>query len=448
MSSRSRGKITRKSVGTTPAVVSDEVIETKESPKPRLVALDPSKRPLSPRDTTPVIISGSQVNTEEIEINDDPMIRPSSPGLEEYDNKIIPPSNEGQSTDNDEGEVEDEVEAETEEVIPVRESPIRIPMKTMPVKNTTPPRVKSTPPIARPTKVIEEPRAPVRLVQEPPKIFQEQVKTTQEPPRVVQEPPKPRVQPPKPPTTPRPPPSKPATKPKARLSTKKRKRQHPDFSLSSESEQVIVYEKYVTKLSLLRKTYPAYDIPVPTPAWDANMIADIYEDCLFTLYVNNTVNRYKIYLLLVWYATEAFFVKLLGIDLRNFAASQLKCISLYENMLTELGESRTSLVGSGYSVETRLFFMYIVSILVFFVVKYLAGALGESMMGPIQSFISNLLNGNGPMEEDGLISILAGLGNTFMGNKNAPAAQPQPTARPMAQSEVKRPNMFAPTFRE
>jgi hypothetical protein len=152
--------------------------------------------------------------------------------------------------------------------------------------------------------------------------------------------------------------------------------------------------EFTVKLNILRGSFPEYnfaDLPMES---SLDAVHDIYAGYVKQVVVSLNCSQYKIYLVIMFLAIEAFGVKVLKLNMGGFTMSQLRIMNRYDSLLIELGEKYYIGGESSWSAEARLAFMGITSALTFLVVKYLSNYIGgEAAMGPIQAAIDQLMSG-------------------------------------------------------
>ena len=144
------------------------------------------------------------------------------------------------------------------------------------------------------------------------------------------------------------------------------------------------------KFDLLRKSYPASNIPEYTIHTDLSTMEKSYADCVRRLSLDSSVESYKTYLVYGFMGCEFIFGNFLGFDMQGFTQQQLISMHSYEKLLIELGEKSYVPTGSKWPVELRLLFMIIMNAAFFIISKMMMRKTGANLMNMI-----NGMNGGG-----------------------------------------------------
>ena len=145
-----------------------------------------------------------------------------------------------------------------------------------------------------------------------------------------------------------------------------------------DSEQKL--REYLFKYELLRKSYPAEDIPKFTINSDPEFVSKTYDDILRNLSLTDNVNKYKKYLMFGFMGVEALAGNVLGFDMKGFTKQQIVEMSSYEKLIIELGE-KSYVPQSKWPVELRLLGMIIMNAAFFIASKMALRATGTDVLG-------------------------------------------------------------------
>ena len=168
----------------------------------------------------------------------------------------------------------------------------------------------------------------------------------------------------------------------------------PNYSTMSESEKARHYADFRIKFAILRRSFPEYEIPQIDPHENLDIIHSAYERYVRQIHVENEADGYKIYLIVLWLGIELVGVKWLKLNFSGYTISQLSAMNKYERLLIELGEKNYSVVGGEWPVEVRIIMLSLFNGLIFLLVKYLSGWLGEEVAGVVQTMITGWLGGD------------------------------------------------------
>jgi hypothetical protein len=167
------------------------------------------------------------------------------------------------------------------------------------------------------------------------------------------------------------------------------------------------------KFELLKKQYDGAQIPEYTIHSDYRTMKKSYEMMVRRLGLDSTVEQYKQYLSMGFYAMEFIFGAYLGFDMRGFAAQQNVAMRSYERLLIELGEKSHVDVDSDWPVEFRLLRMMLMNTGLFILARTMAKK-GHSVLGMATS-----AGGMGA----------PAMGAPTMGGMGAPPSVPRPKMR-------------------
>jgi hypothetical protein len=161
-------------------------------------------------------------------------------------------------------------------------------------------------------------------------------------------------------------------------------------SLTPEEREMREREEYVWRFRILKKKYPKAEIPDYTLHSDLGMMKIDYGRKVKELYLEDCMNGYRQYLILIIVGLEFVCTKVIGIDVSDFAKEQRESMSEYDRFLIEMGEKSYSSWGQSIPVEIRLLGFIIFKLLVFFVMRGLQtgnlfGMGGASVQPPLAS---------------------------------------------------------------
>ena len=150
------------------------------------------------------------------------------------------------------------------------------------------------------------------------------------------------------------------------------------------------------KFELLKKSYPASNVPEYTIHTDINTLQRSYDDCVRRLSLDSTVESYKTYLVYGFMGCEFLLGNFLGFDMQGFTQQQIVQMHSYEKLLIELGEKSYVPSGSSWPVELRLLFMIIMNAAFFLVSKMMMKKTGANLMGMINTMSAKKKATNAP----------------------------------------------------
>lgn len=164
----------------------------------------------------------------------------------------------------------------------------------------------------------------------------------------------------------------------------------PYYGLTPEEREEKEREEYIWRFRILRKQYGKGNANIKIS--DYNEHSDLedmkrtYDRTIRELYLDDTVDQYRMYLMMSWVAMEYVCTQYVGIDLAGFAIQQTKMMHKYDRMLIELGEKSYNRFGSNIPVEVRLLGTVIFQAAIFFLGKVVVESYGENIANLFKNF--------------------------------------------------------------
>lgn len=139
-------------------------------------------------------------------------------------------------------------------------------------------------------------------------------------------------------------------------------------------------EEYIWRFRILKKQYgTGASIPIPeyNEHSDLGLMKLSYERTLKELYLDDTVENYRTYLMCLWGLMEYVCVKIIGIDLRGFTLQQIRMRKKYDRLLMELGEKSYTSWFNKTPVELRLLGLVLFQAGIFYIGKIVKDEYGS-----------------------------------------------------------------------
>lgn len=150
--------------------------------------------------------------------------------------------------------------------------------------------------------------------------------------------------------------------------------------LSPEERLIKEREEYLWRFRILKKKY-GRNLSVQIPEWnefsDLSMMKTSYERTIRELYLDDTVETYRTYLVGSWIFMEYICTEHLSIDLGGFAVQQINMMYKYDSLLIELGEKSCERWTTSLPVEIRLIGMVLVQAAMFYLGKIITEKMGK-----------------------------------------------------------------------
>lgn len=157
----------------------------------------------------------------------------------------------------------------------------------------------------------------------------------------------------------------------------------PEEKLAKQKEEMLF------RFRILKKRYGKTGT-VPIPEWnehtDLHTMKSSYDRTLKELYLDDTVETYRTYLMGSWVALEYFCVQVMGIDIKGFSLQQINSMHKYDRLLIELGEKSYSKWNMDLPVEVRLIGLVLFQAAIFYLGKVVYENYGPSMAELFRGF--------------------------------------------------------------
>ncbi len=136
-------------------------------------------------------------------------------------------------------------------------------------------------------------------------------------------------------------------------------------------------EEYLWRFRILKKKYKNADIPAFNEHSDFNMMKLTYDRTVKELFLDDSVDSYRQYLMGGFVLMEYVATKWGDIDLEGFARQQKRMMPKYDRLIIELGEKSYSTWGSNIPVEVRLIGLILFNAAIFYIGKVIASKYGD-----------------------------------------------------------------------
>nr|QBK90764.1 MAG: topoisomerase II-associated protein [Pithovirus LCPAC201] len=171
----------------------------------------------------------------------------------------------------------------------------------------------------------------------------------------------------------------------------------PDYDQMSPMDQARYRGQFNVLFGMLRERYPHYNIPNFPDDVSLDVMHGYYESYHFHFSIRDTVDKWKLALICVWFGIELLFTKGLGLNLGGYGMNQVSMMATYERLLYEFVEKGRGNIGAGLSPEVKILLLTVVSAVVFLIIKYISDWMGPMAGNLIQSLVNNLISG-GPSQ--------------------------------------------------
>ncbi len=155
----------------------------------------------------------------------------------------------------------------------------------------------------------------------------------------------------------------------------------PYAGMSPEEKEAMEKEEFIWRFRILKKKYknPSIEIPDYNEHSDLPTMKRNYDRTIKELYLDESVEQYRSYLLGSWIVMEFVSTQWLAIDLSGFTVQQTKMMHKYDSLLIELGEKSRERWGMNLPVEVRLLGFIILQAGIFYLGKIIASKFGNNV---------------------------------------------------------------------
>lgn len=168
------------------------------------------------------------------------------------------------------------------------------------------------------------------------------------------------------------------------------------MQMDTEHRERYQKETYLWKWRLLKRSYPSRaDLPEFNEHSDLHTMKISFDRTKKDLILEDTVESYRMYLVVGWLGIEYVCTRQIGIDMTGFTSAQTRMMHKYEKLLIELGERSYSKWGTNLPVEVRLGCLVLFQAAVFYLSKIMM-----SQGNPLFADIFNGITGQPPQRSE------------------------------------------------
>jgi len=201
-----------------------------------------------------------------------------------------------------------------------------------------------------------------------------------------------------------------------------------DINTLNSEQTSAMRARYISRIGILRDTWPTYGIPIPTESQSLRDIISGYNEYVRHIAARNSTDQFRLIIVFLWLFSEYILVRWLKVTASGFTLIQMKTMNKYEQLLIELGEKNSVESFSSWPVEIKLIGMTLLNIVIFVGIKMIAGGLNDSMVSSIMELISGMIttpsrpNGQG----NGIFNLesLVGLASSWISGQGNPVQVP------------------------
>ncbi len=155
----------------------------------------------------------------------------------------------------------------------------------------------------------------------------------------------------------------------------------PYAGMTPEEKEAMEKEEFIWRFRILKKKYknPSVEIPDYNEHSDLPTMKRNYDRTIKELYLDESVETYRSYLLGSWIVMEFVSTQWLAIDLSGFTVQQTKMMHKYDSLLIELGEKSRERWGMNLPIEVRLLGFIILQAGIFYLGKIIASKFGNNV---------------------------------------------------------------------
>ena len=155
----------------------------------------------------------------------------------------------------------------------------------------------------------------------------------------------------------------------------------PYAGMTPEEKEAMEKEEFIWRFRILKKKYknPSIEIPDYNEHSDLPTMKRNYDRTIKELYLAESVETYRSYLLGSWIVMEFVSTQWLAIDLSGFTVQQTKMMHKYDSLLIELGEKSRERWGMNLPIEVRLLGFILLQAGIFYLGKIIASKFGNNV---------------------------------------------------------------------
>lgn len=153
----------------------------------------------------------------------------------------------------------------------------------------------------------------------------------------------------------------------------------PYAGLTPEEREAKEKQEYMWRFHILKKKYKNTKMPDFNEHSDLQHMKSTYDRTVKELYLDESVDTYRNYLIGGFVFMEFICTQWIGIDMKGFTKQQAMVMNKYESLLVELGERSYNRWNMNLPVEVRLIGFILLQAAIFFVGKKIAEKAGSGI---------------------------------------------------------------------
>ena len=165
----------------------------------------------------------------------------------------------------------------------------------------------------------------------------------------------------------------------------------------TEAEKTDALEIFKSKFTILKATHKDKKFEMYSPKMSLEAIHELYEMHLKTLGAESMAGQFEMLLRIIFLGIELVCVKWVGVDIRGFAAEQMRNIGEYNRALLMLGEDWTGPTGRGLPPLAQILIMVLLNAFVMGITRLVASteqakSIGMTDGGDVYNIVKPLAN--------------------------------------------------------
>lgn len=153
----------------------------------------------------------------------------------------------------------------------------------------------------------------------------------------------------------------------------------PYAGMSPEEREAKEKEEYMWRFRILKRQYKNVKVQEFNEHSDLSLMKSTYNRTVKELYLDDSVETYRTYLIGSFIVTEFVCTQWVGIDMSGFTRHQGMMLGKYDRLLIELGEKSYGSWGGSLPVEVRLIGMVLMQAGMFYLGKIIAEKVGSNV---------------------------------------------------------------------
>lgn len=184
-------------------------------------------------------------------------------------------------------------------------------------------------------------------------------------------------------------------------------------------QQLEIREQYDNELRSLMRSHTGLNI---RPAAETTPLSIIVSRCQLIerqIKIFSKAGWYRYFLVIYWLFLEWFSTNILSLEASEYTSFQVKLMSQYDKMLIELSEKNVSDIFSQWPVEARLLIINVLILIAFIFIKTVGSWINPTLVPTLLEALKNMapvLTGETPSTGNDMPSMMGAMGSQLLRN--------------------------------